>query len=97
VCLIVIPATTIALLTPAGQSIPFSLLLLMCLHSHCHRSSRSCNTPDVDNLAEYCKLSTYGRQPIVPFNFYCHFIFQTAINFLMFVPVKKIKIKKDCC
>jgi hypothetical protein len=89
VCLIVIPVTTITFLTPASQSIPFSLLLLMCLHSHYHRSSRSCNTLAIDSLAKDCNFSACGRQPIVPFNFYCHFIFLIAINHLMFVSVKK--------
>jgi hypothetical protein len=57
--------------------------------TYCHRSSRSCNTPTVDSLPEDCKLSACGRQPVVPFSFYCHFIFLTAINLLMFVLVRK--------
>jgi hypothetical protein len=39
----------------------------------CHMPSESCNTPAIESLAEDYKLSAYGRQPIVPFSFCCHF------------------------
>jgi hypothetical protein len=62
-CLVIIPAMTITLLT-----------LKFDVFAYCHRSSGSCNTPAVDSLAEDCKLSACGRQPVVPFSFCCHLI-----------------------
>ena len=75
-----------------GRLVHTILTILFDVFASFHKLSRSCNTPAVDSLAKDYKLSACGRQPIVPFNFYCHFIFLTAINLLMFVPVRK-----DCC
>jgi hypothetical protein len=51
--------------------------------------SRSCNTPVIESLAEDCKLSACGRQPIVPFGFCCHLIWCSYFVFVVIVFFKK--------
>ena len=61
---------------PVDPSKPGHTILTVALgvFAYCHRLSGSCNTPVVDSLAEDCKLSACGRQPVVNFSFCCPLI-----------------------
>ena len=54
-----------------------------------HMSSRSCNAPTIKSLAEDCKLSAWGWQPFVPFNFYCHLIWFSYVVVVFVVFFRK--------
>jgi hypothetical protein len=41
---------------------------------YCHMPSGPRNEPTVQSLAEDCKFSVCGRQPVVTVSFYCHLI-----------------------
>jgi hypothetical protein len=58
----------------------------------CHMLSGSCNTPVIESLAEDCKLSTCGRQPIVPFSFCCHLIWCSYLFLLLLCFSKNLSI-----
>jgi hypothetical protein len=60
------------------------LTVVFDVFTYCHRSSKSCNTLAVDSLAEDCKLSACGRQPVIPSSFYYHLIWFFLLLFCGF-------------
>jgi hypothetical protein len=54
-----------------------------------HMSFGSCNTPTIKSLAENCKLSAFGRQPIFTFSLCCHLIWFSYFVFVIIVFFRK--------
>jgi hypothetical protein len=72
-----------------GKKENTTLISVLGAFAYCHRPSGSCNAPVVDSLAEDCKLSACGRQPITTFSFCCHLIWFSYFVFVVIVFFRK--------
>jgi hypothetical protein len=72
-----------------GKKENTTLIFVLGVFAYCHRPSGSCNAPIVDSLAEDCKLSACGGQPITTFSFCCHLIWFSYFVFVVIVFFRK--------